>query len=138
MHPPLEEPDGAVPLTGAASGAPALILRAEGLAVFAAALVAYAAIGASWWLFAALILAPDLSMLGYLAGPKSGAHLYNAVHSYVGPLAMGIAAHALGAPLAGTLALIWLAHIGLDRALGYGLKYTAGFALTHLGRLGRK
>ncbi|GLK70453.1 DUF4260 domain-containing protein [Ancylobacter dichloromethanicus] len=125
------------PAGGAAIGAPAVILRAEGLAVFGVGVIAYSALGASWWLFGALILAPDLSMAGYLAGPRWGALLYNAVHSYVGPAMLGAAAYALGSSLAGALALIWATHIGLDRALGYGLKYTAGFAFTHLGRIGR-
>ncbi|WP_018964201.1 DUF4260 domain-containing protein [Ancylobacter sp. FA202] len=123
--------------TGAVTGAPAALLRAEGLAVFAAALVAYAALGASWWLFAALILAPDLSMLAYLAGPRPGALFYNAAHTYVAPALLGGLAYGFSAPLAGAIALIWIAHIGLDRVLGYGLKYAAGFADTHLGRIGR-
>ncbi|WP_371347614.1 DUF4260 domain-containing protein [Ancylobacter sp. IITR112] len=123
--------------TGAVAGAPAALLRAEGLAVFAAALVAYAALGASWWLFAALILAPDLSMLGYLGGPRFGAFVYNAAHTYVAPALLGAFAYGFSAPLAGAIALIWIAHIGLDRLLGYGLKYSAGFGHTHLGRLGR-
>lgn len=123
--------------SGAVTGAPAGLLRAEGLAVFAAALAAYAALGASWWLFAALILAPDLSMLGYLAGPRAGALVYNTGHTYVGPALLGALAYGFSAPLTGALALIWTAHIGLDRLLGYGLKYSAGFGHTHLGRLGR-
>ena len=123
--------------TGAVAGAHAALLRAEGLAVFAAALAAYAALGASWWLFAALILAPDLSMLGYLAGPRPGAFVYNAAHTYVAPALLGVLAYGFSAPLVGAVALIWTAHIGLDRLLGYGLKYSAGFGHTHLGRLGR-
>lgn len=114
-----------------------VLLRAEGFAAFAAALLAYHALGASWWLLGALILVPDLSMLGYLAGPRTGAMVYNAAHSYLGPALLGGFAYALGAPLAGAVALIWVAHIGLDRALGYGLKSARGFAHTHLGRIGR-
>lgn len=123
--------------SGAVTGAPAALLRVEGLAVFAAALAAYAALGASWWLFAALILAPDLSMLGYLAGPRPGAFFYNAAHTYVAPALLGGLAYGFSAPLAGAIALIWTAHIGLDRLLGYGLKYSVGFSHAHLGRLGR-
>lgn len=123
--------------SGTVTGASARLLRAEGLAVFAAALAAYAALGASWWLFAALILVPDLSMLGYLAGPRAGAFVYNAAHTYVAPALLGALAYGVSAPLAGAIALIWTAHIGLDRALGYGLKYTTGFGHTHLGFLGR-
>lgn len=113
------------------------LLRLEGTVVLGVALAAYAQFGAGWGAFALLLLAPDLSMLGYLAGPRVGAVLYNAAHSYVGPvllLALGVLA---AMPWAVAGGLIWCAHIGLDRALGYGLKYAAGFNLTHLGRIGR-
>jgi hypothetical protein len=96
------------------------------------------AIGLRWWLLIPVFFAPDLSMLGYLAGPRVGAILYNAAHSYVAPLALGaLAIHAPGrAPFA--LCLLWLAHIGFDRALGYGLKYGSAFSDTHLGHIGRQ
>ena len=97
--------------------------------------VLYARTGASWWLFAALWLAPDLSMLGYLSGPGWGARLYNSVHSYLAPLAMAIAALLLRELSLLPFALIWVNHIGVDRLLGYGLKYFAGFRWTHLGQL---
>jgi len=122
--------------TAAAGGVRAL-LRLEGAVVLGVALAAYAQFGAGWGVFALWLLAPDLSMLGYLAGPRVGAALYNAAHSYVGPvllLALGVLA---AMPWAVAGGLIWFAHVGLDRALGYGLKYAAGFGLTHLGRIGR-
>ena len=119
--------------TGAASGAVRILLRAEGLALLAVAAAAYAHAGFSWALFAALFLAPDLSFLAYLLGPRLGAAAYNLVHSTIGPLALGGVGLALGAPLAQAIALIVLAHIGFDRMLGYGLKYSAGFTETHLG-----
>ena len=113
------------------------LLRLEGAVVLGVALAAYAQFGAGWGVFALWLLAPDLSMLGYLAGPRVGAALYNAAHSYIGAvvlLALGVLA---AMPWAVAGGLIWCAHIGLDRALGYGLKYAAGFNLTHLGRIGR-
>ena len=113
------------------------LLRLEGAAVLAAAVAAYASIGGSWLLFALLLLAPDLAMIGYRFGPVVGAAAYNAAHAYVAPAALGAAGLALGAPTMQALALIWIAHIGLDRALGYGLKYATGFGDTHLGRVGR-
>jgi hypothetical protein len=76
-------------------------------------------------------------MLGYLAGPRAGAAAYNAAHMTAGPLALGAAGLLANLPALAPLAAIWLAHIGLDRALGYGLKYAAGFRDTHLGRIGR-
>ena len=113
------------------------LLRLEWLAVLAAALVAYAMSGFSWWLFALLILAPDLSMLGYLGGPAAGAFAYNAVHTLIAPAVLALAAWLLASPLTMALALILVAHIAADRALGYGLKYASGFKKTHLGRIGR-
>lgn len=81
---------------------------------------------------------PDLSMLGYTAGPRWGARIYNAVHIYCGPSVLALAGLLLPAPALLPLALIWFNHIGVDRLLGYGLKLPGDFALTHLGRVGRK
>jgi hypothetical protein len=119
--------------TGVATGGVRILLRAEGFALLAVATAAYAHAGFSWLLFATLFLAPDLSFLAYLFGPRLGAAGYNLVHSTIAPLALGGIGIALGAPLAGAIALIALAHIGFDRALGFGLKYSAGFSETHLG-----
>ena len=114
------------------------LLRLEGLALLAGALVAYDQIGAGWSAFAGLFLLPDLAMLGYLRGARTGALFYNATHSTLGPAAL-IALGVLGAqPAALAGGLIWLAHIGFDRMLGYGLKYREGFGATHLGRIGRR
>lgn len=109
-----------------------LTLRAEGLAILVVALAAYHLTGASWWIFAVLFLTPDLSMLGYLAGPRTGALCYNLVHSYVTVLAAGVILHVLSVPFALPLSAILVAHIGFDRALGFGLKRTTGFKDTHL------
>ena len=113
-----------------------VFLRLEGLAAVALSAVFYARTGASWWLFAALWLSPDLSMLGYLGGPKLGARIYNAIHSYVTPATLAVTALLLKSPALLPYALIWMNHIGADRLLGYGLKYPEGFKFTHLGRLG--
>ncbi len=127
------------PTSGAAvRGSVLVYLRLEGLAVAAVSAVLYARTGASWWLFAVLWLVPDLSMLGYLKSPCWGARIYNAVHSYVVPAALGLSAVLLQANSLLPIALIWVNHIGVDRLLGYGLKYADGFGWTHLGRLGRR
>lgn len=115
------------------SGTPRVWLRLEGLAVLALCAWLYARGGQSWVLFAALFLVPDLSFAGYLAGPRIGAAAYNVLHSYVGPIVVGAAALATGRPAA--VALIWGAHIGFDRLVGYGLKYPTAFHDTHLGQL---
>ena len=122
---------------GAVAGRPRIWLRAEGLAAFGFSSAIYFAIGGPWWLYLVLLLAPDLAMLGYLGGPKIGAVLYNVVHSYVGPAALAVIGAVTGSVAFG-VALIWFAHIGLDRFLGYGLKYPSAFGHTHLGLLGRK
>jgi hypothetical protein len=124
--------------TGAATGGVKILLRLEGLTLFAGMTLLYAIWGGSWWIYFILFLAPDLSFLGYLADPKIGAIVYNAAHSYMMPVALMTMGFALAQPLVLSIAMIWMAHIGIDRALGYGLKYSAGFAFTHLGRIGRK
>ena len=115
-----------------------LVVRFEWVSAAAVAIVLYAMSGLSWWLFALLILAPDLSMLGYLAGPRVGAVAYNALHILIAPLVLGIAGVLLVGPITTAVALIWIAHIAIDRALGYGLKLPTGFQDTHLGRIGRE
>jgi hypothetical protein len=123
--------------TGTVTGGVRTLLRLEGLTLLAGMTVVYAVWGGSWWIYAILFLAPDLSFAGYLAGPKFGAIVYNAAHSYLAPMALMTTGFTLASPLTLSIATIWLAHIGFDRALGYGLKYSAGFGLTHLGRIGR-
>ena len=122
--------------TGAVSGGLRTLLRLEGLALFAGMTLLYAVWGGYWWVYAVLFLMPDLSFAAYLAGPRTGAIVYNAAHSYMAPMTLMISGFALASPLTLSIAMIWLAHIGIDRALGYGLKYQAGFTFTHLGRIG--
>lgn len=123
------------PTNGAVTDGPRLWLRLEGLAALAVACYLYARGGHSWLHFALLFLVPDLSFAAYLAGTRVGAIGYNLLHSYVGPLLL--AAALLVAGRSPAMALIWIAHIGFDRLLGYGLKYPTSFAATHLGRIGR-
>jgi Domain of unknown function (DUF4260) len=122
---------------GFVTGGVRTLLRLEGLAAFAAALAIYAHGGFSWAAFALFFLAPDLSMLAYLAGPRAGAIGYNFVHTCALPLVLTLAGFAGGVPVAAAGGLIWIAHIGLDRLLGYGLKYPTAFGDTHLGRFRR-
>jgi hypothetical protein len=127
-----------VTATGAVTGAVRILLRLEGLALLASMVLIYALWGGSWWIFVLLLLLPDISLAAYLAGPGTGAIVYNAAHSTLLPAALGALGLALGVPVMMSLAFIWLAHIGMDRAIGYGLKYEAGFGFTHLGRIGKK
>jgi len=124
-------------MNGEVSGAVRTILRLEGLAVLAAAAIMYERSGFGWATFALFFLVPDVSLLGYFAGRRVGAFTYNMAHAYVGALVSFAAGLALAAPTLEVAGLIWSAHIGFDRAMGYGLKYAAGFGFTHLGRIGR-
>jgi uncharacterized membrane protein YhaH (DUF805 family) len=113
------------------------LLRLDGFAVAAAAIVAYVVIGGTWWLFALLILAPDLALAGRGLGEARAANVYNWVHSYTLPLVLGAIGHFAGIEWMLPVALIWATHIGVDRALGYGLKYPHAIEHTHLGLIGR-
>jgi len=120
---------------GAVSGPVRIWLRAEGFAVVALSVLLYRSSGRSWWIFLALLLTPDLSMLPYLINPKVGGASYNIVHSYFLPLVLAAVAITLGETAMLPYVLIWMTHIGLDRLLGYGLKYPTAFGRTHLGNL---
>jgi uncharacterized protein DUF4260 len=120
------------------TGAPRLLLRLEGVALVVASLLAFRATGEAWWLVPAAVLLPDLTAAGYLHGPRLGSYLYNAGHVTPIPAVVAAVGWWQGNSLVLALGVIWLAHIGLDRALGYGLKYEDSFQHTHLGRIGRR
>ena len=82
-----------------------------------------------------LVLAPDLSMVGYAAGRTVGAAAYDVAHTYTLPVVLGTIGVIAGAETAIQVGLIWLIHIGVDRAIGYGLKYPSAFKDTHLQRV---
>lgn len=113
---------------------PRTYLRAEGLTALAVALVLYLQVDGPLWLFLLLALAPDLSMLGYLAGPRVGAATYNVVHTYALPVVVGGFGAWTESTLLVQVALVWAAHIGADRLFGFGLKEESGFTETHLDR----
>ncbi|HEV3371539.1 MAG TPA: DUF4260 domain-containing protein [Xanthobacteraceae bacterium] len=117
---------------GTVTGSPKIILQLEAAGVLVAAVIAYAWNGRGWLMFALLFLAPDISMLGYLGGRKLGAGIYNFAHTYILPAALAAYGLYQSQPLALDLALIWIAHIGFDRLLGFGLKYQTAFRHTHL------
>ena len=125
-----------LPVSSTRISNPVLLLRLEGAAALGLGVAAYIWLGQSWLTFALFALAPDLSMTGYLRSPRFGALSYNLAHTYVGPALLALSGLALG-PLAFGLAAIWVAHIGFDRMLGYGLKLDTGFQHTHLGPVGK-
>jgi hypothetical protein len=127
----------AAPPTPALTGGPRRWSRAESAAVALAGYAAWVQVTGRPGLFWLLLLVPDVTMLAYLAGPRVGAWCYNAVHAFVGPalcVAAGLATHE---PRWFATASLWAAHVGADRALGYGLKYDTGFSATSLSAIGR-
>jgi hypothetical protein len=131
---PTTESGGASTVTGI----PLRILRSEGLVLLAVALAAFfSALDEPFWLVPLLLFAPDLFMVGYVRSTRAGAALYNLAHSYPAPALLGAAAVATSNHLWEAVALVWFAHIGMDRALGYGLKYDDSFTHTHLGKIGK-
>jgi hypothetical protein len=120
------------------SGYLAWLLRAEGLAVFIVMLLCYQNIlDTSWKTFFILFFIPDISFLGYLVSKKVGAILYNLMHSYIPPLVIGTIFWHYSLDSFNYIIVIWIAHIGFDRTLGFGLKYAEGFNYTHLKKIGR-
>jgi hypothetical protein len=118
------------------SGGVRTILRLEGLAILLSCCLLYRSAHYSWVQFLLFFLVPDASFAGYLAGSKTGARIYNAAHAYIAPITLGIVFYVLNIDNATRFVWIWIAHIGFDRTLGYGLKYETGFGDTHLGKIG--
>lgn len=112
-------------------------IRGDAAAIAVLTLWAVSATNSSWIWFFALLLLPDLSMIGYVFGPRVGAVTYNAGHLYMWPVGLLTAGLAYHAPFATVAGLSWIAHIAVDNAVGYGLKLPTGFEYTSLGPIGR-
>ncbi len=125
-----------LPADGAVTGAPRRWLRMEAAVVLVGSLVAFSTTREQWWLVPALLFLPDVLMVGYLGGTRLGAHLYNLAHATPLPALVVGLGWWQDRPLLLAIGLVWLAHIGMDRVLGYGLKYDDHFQHTHLGWLG--
>jgi hypothetical protein len=112
-------------------------LRLDGLVLLGGSLALFGTTGEPWWLVPLVILVPDLFMAGYAGGTRVGAVVYNLGHTY--PIAALVAGCGLAtrSDLITAVGLLWFAHIGMDRAAGYGLKYDDSFGHTHLGWIGR-
>lgn len=121
---------------------PIFYQKLESFVIFAIATYGYFSLDTSWWMFVALFFVPDIFMVGYFANSKIGAHIYNIGHSYASPLIMmlllGLNGVLVDSDTLLGVGLIWIAHIGFDRLLGYGLKTSEGFKHTHLGVIGSK
>jgi Domain of unknown function (DUF4260) len=114
------------------------LLRLEGFALFVLSIFLFSQLAYPWWFYPLLFFVPDLSMVGYLGGPRLGAIIYNAVHHYAVSIGLYILGFFLGLPLLQLIGVILLGHSSLDRALGYGLKYEDSFQNTHLGKIGQE
>lgn len=111
------------------------IMRLEGFIVFLLAIGFYYVNDFSWVIFIVFLLAPDIGMIGYTINNAIGAYIYNIFHTYSFPLVLIGVSILMNVDIFLLIGLIWSAHIGMDRALGYGLKYRTGFKVTHLGKL---
>jgi hypothetical protein len=118
---------------GAVTGAVRFWLGGEGFAVLLLSVLFYWQSDLSWWWFFGLLLVPDVFMLPYAVSVKAGTVSYNLAHNYVFPLGLAAYAIAFHQPALLPYLCIWTAHIGMDRALGFGLKYPTSFRSTHLG-----
>jgi hypothetical protein len=114
---------------------PALLLKLEEAVLLLAAILLYQHLHFSWILFAVFFLTPDLTIFGFLAGPKIGSAVYNLGHTVAYPILLGLAAYTTSRPALAAAAIIWFSHIAFDRLLGYGLKYPTHFKDTHLQHL---
>jgi len=112
-----------------------VLIRLEGLMVLAAASYFYFTNGYSWWVFLLLLFAPDIFMLGYAVNKKIGAYVYNLGHIYITPVLLLVAGWSLSSDVLTMISFIWIAHIGLDRLVGYGLKYETDFKHSHIQRI---
>jgi hypothetical protein len=107
----------------------------NGLFILAASTIGYSTLDSPWWLYFALLLAPDLFMLGYIANANIGARIYNLGHSYLGPLVLITIGVLTESNLQIGIGCIWAAHIGLDHIFGYGYKYPDAFKHTHFSEI---
>lgn len=111
----------------------------EGALVFVAGVGFYVAVAGifPWWMAILIFFAPDLSFAGYLGGPKTGAICYNVVHNYGVCAILALTGFLAGWPVIFAIGLLWVAHCGFDRMMGYGLKRTHAFTSTHMGNIGK-
>ena len=114
---------------------PAMMLRLEGLAVLLLALFAYSRFEFSWLVFFLLLLWPDIAIVAYAINKELGTAVYNLLHTYTLPIIFIAVSILFSWTFGIQFALIWFAHIGMDRLFGYGLKYKSEFKDTHITRL---
>lgn len=114
------------------------LIKLEEVALFVFGVFLFSFLDYAWWWFPALILAPDVSFLGYVFGNKTGAWIYNLFHHRGVALLIYFAGFHLGNDVLKLAGIILFAHSSMDRMFGYGLKYEKGFKFTHLGEIGKE
>lgn len=114
-----------------------VLLKLEEVAIFLFCIFLYSKLKFAWWWFPALLLLPDVGMIGYIINPKVGAFTYNLLHHRLVALMVACYALTYGNEYWLLAAIILFAHISFDRTLGYGLKYNDSFSHTHLGIIGK-
>ena len=115
-----------------------VLLKVEELMMFVLGIFMFGLLGYQWWWFLALILVPDIGMLGYLFSSKIGAITYNLFHHKGLAILLYFLGMYFSSPIIQLSGIILFSHSSLDRVLGYGLKYDKGFKYTHLGEIGNK
>jgi hypothetical protein len=128
---------GLLDSNGTVVGLPRRWLRLDGLVLLILSIVLFFTQDQPWWLIPVVLFLPDVFMAGYAGGSRFGATVYNLGHTYMLPVVLAGASLWRHWPLGVALGLLWLAHIGMDRVLGFGLKYPDSFRHTHLGIIGR-
>ena len=113
------------------------ILRIEELAQFVLGIMLFTALDFKWWVFPALLLTPDIGMLGYLVNTKTGAFFYNLFHHKAIAIAILILGYFYFGETVTLIGVILFSHAAFDRIFGYGLKYSDSFRNTHLGKIGK-
>ena len=111
------------------------IVRIENGFAFAISFYIYVHLNFPIWLFFVLLLVPDITMIGYAMNKKIGALVYNIGHSLIVPLLFFISYFYFSNDYLLITSIIWLAHIFMDRLLGFGLKYEDTFNITHIQKL---
>lgn len=114
------------------------LLKIEETAEFALSIFLFSKLPFAWWLYPALFLLPDLSMIGYLVNDKVGALTYNFFHHKALAVLIGVAGLYLNNDYLMLAGILLFGHSSMDRMMGYGLKYAKGFKYTHLGEVGHE
>ncbi len=114
------------------------LLKLEELAMLGLCIYALYLLKAEWWFYPLILVAPDISLLGYAAGNKIGAILYNIFHHKGVAIILIMIGFSTNNQWIGIIGIILFGHSSMDRIFGYGLKYFEGFKFTHLGLIGKK